>query len=144
MRVRVLVRLQEGKVLLESAEGAFFYQSKSKFWKPSWRLLNLRRSMPTHHLPFYWMLWKRCLTRWRDYRWTINVWAMCSLLAREQSHGYLFPRVRVLSLLSLRKLGRGLQPNKQLLLKFLCYEFIRLQYFVVLFNFNKSIAIYFC
>jgi hypothetical protein len=34
----------------------------------------------------------------------------------------------------LRKLGRGLQPNKQLLLKFLCYEFIRLQYFVVLFN----------
>ncbi|WJX29876.1 hypothetical protein P8452_18475 [Trifolium repens] len=31
-----------------------------------------KRSMLTHHLPFYTMLWKRCLARWRDYRWIIN------------------------------------------------------------------------
>ncbi|XP_050892705.1 uncharacterized protein LOC127098216 [Lathyrus oleraceus] len=57
---------------LNSANCAKFYQSKSRFWKPSWRLLNLRRSTPTHHLPFYTKLWKRCLMRWRDYRWIIN------------------------------------------------------------------------
>lgn len=36
-------------------------------------------------------------------------WAMCSTLAREQNHGFLFLRVRVLSFPFLKKPGRGLE-----------------------------------